>query len=625
MDHIEELQQRLYTRNPDNLPQPKYGILHPIKQKAESTWGQSPVKKGSIVRHRTAAGYRRFFICTLLFFLAGLGVALFSYYRGAITVSSKNVDLSILGNAFVSGGDELPIQVEVANKNATDLVNAQLVLNYPKGATDQTGTDVVQLEQPLGTIASGKTKSQDFVAVLYGEQGTSRTITAKLTYQLAGSSATFEKDATFSVMISSSPVGLTVDAPTAVVSNQPFTITLHNSFSGDKLLNNVITRVDYPDGFVFQSATPAPSSGNNVWSLGDLQTGDERDITITGRLVGEVNDEKAFRIYIGTPESDTDTSIAVAYNSALATMHIVQPFISGALSVNGNSDDVIPLTVGDAVNGTIAWTNTSAYTVTNPTFTLTLAGNSIDTSSVTAPNAYYDATANTITWNADSDSAIASIAPGATGTLPFSFNTLTEVTGSRDVTLGLSVSGTFPDQGNAVQSIDTIDQKTVRFGSTIQFAAQSLYSIGAITNTGPYPPKANKATTYTIMWSILPSENAITDATASAILPSGVDWTGKTMPSTEDVTYNTATRTVTWNIGPLPATSGTPASRSASFQVQVKPTTSEIGNPLDLLGQTTVTATDSVTQTPITTTRAALTTKLDTDPAYTTGKDLVVP
>ncbi len=623
IDHIAELQKRLYTRDPDNAPKRKYGILHPIKTSAQSTWGETELPEEKVVHHRTARGYKRFFVGALLFFLAALGVALFSLYRGALTLSSKNVDVMILGNSFVAGGEELPIQVEIANKNAADLVDATLTLYYPKGATDETGTDVVRIERPMGTIGSGKTKSEEFTVILYGEQGISRTLTATLSYKLAGSSASFEKESTFSVMVSSSPVGLTVDAPTGVVSGQPFTLTIRNTFSGDKLLPNVIARIEYPNGFVFQSTNQEPVSGTNVWNLGDLEKGDERTITVTGKIIGEVLDEKAFRIYIGTPEDESSSKIAVAYNSALATLRVIEPFLAGTITVQQQGDDIIALRIGDTINGVVSWVNNSAFTITKPTFTLQLGGAPIDPSSISAPNSYYDDVTDSIIWNSDSNTSLAFLGPGVKGELPFSFKPLGAT--NSDVTLGLSLTGTIPDQGNIVQSIDTIDQKIVRFASSIQFAAQSLYSIGPITNSGPYPPKADMETSYTLRWTILPTDNPLAAVTASAILPPSVTWTGNIVPSTETITYNADTRVLTWNIGPLPKATSTAKSKSVSFQVKVKPTKSQVGSTVSLLGETIVSATDTVTETTIESKKPPLTTRFDTDPIYTEGADRVVP
>ena len=193
IDHIEELQKRLYARDPESVPKQKFGILRPVKQTVNSTWGEKDIPKNRGPQKIATTGYRRLFIFSFIFFLIALGLALFSVFRGAITLSSKNVDLTVLGNSFVAGGEELPIQVEIANKNSSDLVDAVLTLEYPKGATDETGTETARLVENLGTIAAGKSRSAAFSTVLYGEQGLSRTINATLAYHLAGSTATFEK------------------------------------------------------------------------------------------------------------------------------------------------------------------------------------------------------------------------------------------------------------------------------------------------------------------------------------------------------------------------------------------------------------------------------------------------
>jgi hypothetical protein len=130
---------------------------------------------------------------------------------------------------------------------------------------------------------------------------------------------------------------------------------------------------------------------------------------------------------------------------------------------------------------------------------------------------------------------------------------------------------------------------------------------------------------YTLTWTVLPTDNPLAAVTASAILPPSVTWTGTIVPSTETISYSADTGVVTWNIGSLPKATSTPKSRTVSFQVKVKPTKSQVGSPLTLLGETIVTATDTVTQTTIETKKPGLTTRFDTDPIYTEGADRVVP
>ncbi len=626
IDHIGDLQQRLYARDPENIPKRKFGILRPIKQNISSTWGEAEVPHERARHPKLSAGYKRFFIFSFIFFIIGLGIALYSIYHGSITLSSKNVEVKILGNSFVGGGEELPIQIEITNKNAVDLTNTILSIDYPRGATDQSGSDVMHIEKQLGTIGSGKTKSEEVTVVLYGEQGLSRSIKARVSYQLAGSSSTFQREQDFAVIISSSPVTLTADGPSAIVSSQPFTLTIRNNFTGDKALNDVITRVEYPNGFVFKSADPAPVSGNNVWSLGDLEKGTERIIKIQGRLMGEENDEKSFRIYTGTPESATDRRLAVTFNSVLHPIILAQPFISAEIAINGDKNDVVPISTGATVTGTIHWKNNSPLSVVKPLFTLLLGGEGIDVNALKVDNGYYNALDHTITWTPESDNALTVIAPGQEGDLMFTFPTKQVRPGAPDMVFSLSVSGVFPDRDYFQQTIDMIDQKTVRFASTLQFAAQSLYSIGPIKNTGPYPPKADIETTYTLTWTVRPSENALTNVQATAALPNGVIWSGVVVPQSELITYNTESKVVTWNIGTLPKANGSALQKkTVSFQVKARPTRASIDSDIMLLGETMVTATDTAANAPLTTTRPPLTTRLDSDPVYTPGGERVLP
>lgn len=623
IDHIADLQQRLYARDPESVPKRTFGILRPLKNKVDSKWGQDDLPKQGRSRHRGAQGYKKLFIFSFLFFLLALGAALFSLYRGAVTLSSKNVEMTILGNSFVAGGEALPIQVDVVNKNAADLVDAQITLSYPKGSVDGGEADLERVVESLGTIPSGKTKTQAFSVVLYGEQGISRTITASLQYKLAGSNTTFVKETPFSVMINSSPVALTVDAPTSTATNQPFLMTIHTTFTGDTLLNNAVVRVDYPNGYVFSSASPAPDSGSNVWSLGDLVKGTERTITIKGKLVGDEQDEKAFHIYVGSKMSDTDPRIAVSYNSVLHSVTIAQPFIAGAISVGGQQSDVIALPSGADISGMVRWTNNSPIAITNPVFSLALSGDSIDTDTVEADDGTYDEAEKTIVWSSETSRDLSRIESGAQGVLPFHFSPKPGM--ASDITLALSVAGTFPDRDFFQDAISNIDQKVIRFSSTLQFASQATYSTGPLKNTGPFPPRVGKDTTYTITWIMRPVDHPLSKAVATAVLPLGVIWTGVTAPQSEALSYDAASRTVTWNIGTVPKMVSTGVNRTASFQVKVTPTKQQLDSELDLLGETSVSARDEVAGTPLSLTRPAVTSRLSTDPAYSVGKEKVLP
>jgi hypothetical protein len=95
-----------------------------------------------------------------------------------------------------------------------------------------------------------------------------------------------------------------------------------------------------------------------------------------------------------------------------------------------------------------------------------------------------------------------------------------------------------------------------------------------VTAGGPVPPKVGVQSTYSVVWTVTNTGNAMGNSRVSAILPSYVTYLSKTSAS-EDVTYNDSARTVTWNIGDL---SGGDA-RSAGFQVAFIPSISQAGTP----------------------------------------------
>ncbi len=624
MDHISDLQKRLYTRDPDNVPKRRFGILRPVKQNVNSAWGKTEVEDINITRKSGLRGIKRFFVFSLIFFILALGALAFSVFRGAVTLSSKNVDLEIAGNTFVSGGEELPIKIEVLNKNSADLLNVVLVLNYPRGAVDMEEGDTVRVERKLGVIPGGKGRAENFSVVLHGEQGMLHNIKAVLTYNLDGSSAVFQKESSFDVLINASPIELTFDAPVAISPDQTFTMTLRNRFMGENLLPNVRVRVDYPNGFIYQSSVPAPISGDNIWTLGDLQSGNEQVVYIRGRIVGQIGDEKSFRVYVGTPENEIDNKIDLTYSSTIHTLQLSRPFIASNIFVNGESEDVVAVPIGQNVNGSISWENASGERITDAVFELLVEGEGADFSRFNASSGYFDRPSRTVFWNSQSNPALSVVQPGQRGQLSFNFPML-QNSNLSDIKLTLSIRGVFPDRGYTEERISSIDEISIRHASHIQFASQAFYSIGPIQNMGPFPPKAGEDTTYTITWTARPSENALSNYVVTANLPEGVVWKNIYTPQSERLSYNPESRTILWDAGSMPKIGNTSYSKSVTFQVQIRPTTEMIDSEVPLLGRANINAHDVSANVPITASRSDLTTRLSSDPAYTPGKEKVLP
>jgi len=93
-------------------------------------------------------------------------------------------------------------------------------------------------------------------------------------------------------------------------------------------------------------------------------------------------------------------------------------------------------------------------------------------------------------------------------------------------------------------------------------------------------------------------------------LPSYVSWDNKNSNTTGNLEYDEQNNKVIWQIGRLPLSA---SNVKAEFNIKITPTSSDLNKILVLLPATLVSAIDSETQTAITKTMTAQTTKLKDD------------
>jgi hypothetical protein len=65
--------------------------------------------------------FKKFFIGSIIFFVVAAGFAMIKIFGGSNTVSNDNIEISILGNSFTPGGEELPLQVVFVATDAARL------------------------------------------------------------------------------------------------------------------------------------------------------------------------------------------------------------------------------------------------------------------------------------------------------------------------------------------------------------------------------------------------------------------------------------------------------------------------------------------------------------------------
>jgi len=608
-DGVEHLKDKLYSREHQSPMEDVRSPLSESETHVPVAWEAPPPaqKSGNRVfeggmdtaEHKGGMSFStKFLFGSIAFFVVAAGAAAYFFFGGGNFVSPSNIDLQIIAPSLVDGGSQVEIQVIITNRNSAALQLADLVLNYPQGT--RSAADVTKPlqsdRQSLGTIASGQSVKRTASAVLYGQEGSTQSVHVALEYSIAGSNAVFVREGDVSFTLGSSPVSISVAAPANATAGQSFALDVTVQSNSQASVDNVALEAQYPFGFSIKSANPQADSGS-LWHLGTMAPGTSKVVHIVGTLEGQDGDERVFRFLAGSEADQTAARIKVPFLNVPTSITVSRPFISGTLTVAGKTGDTVSVAPGQNIQGSVAWRNNLTDPVTNLEVELKFAGPVLDSGSVQSPNGFYQSSNNTITWTSAQDPSLAQVAPGAQGTLNFSFATLPPGTGGTiytnpKVTLTLGIKGT-RGSDQAAESVTAADTTDVVLGSLLSLEAQSQYNQGPYNNSGPTPPRAESPTTYTVTWTAKNSSNAIASANTTAVLPTYVAY----IVGQSGISYDAASRTVRWDIGELKAGTGyTSAAKAGSFQVTLNPSVSQVGQTPALTGSAVLSGTDRFAQ-----------------------------
>ncbi|MFA6301092.1 MAG: hypothetical protein WC609_01940 [Candidatus Paceibacterota bacterium] len=638
LNRIEDLKSKLFRKNYQTKIKHRNIYSHSYRKEVPDSWKEESTGEmgaGEKFFMKTS-WFKKFFIFSIIFFVLTIGYGAYIFFAGGNVVSNDNIDISILGNNFTAGGEDLSLIVGVTNKNNASLELVDLVAEYPKGGSADLSSDTERIRVSLGTIPAGAVRNENIKVVLFGEQGSVRPIKISIEYRVAGSNAIFVKDKLFEVTISSTPINLSVDAPTTITPNQEIVLKVKETLnSTTETAKGVLLLVDYPVGFSFIKAEPAPSSGNNVWNLGDLAPGVEHNVTITGKMIDVFDgEEKTFNVSTGSQSDKDKNVIGVVFNAIKSMVTVKKPFVDANLYINGISQREYAVNTKTPITGEIRYVNNLDTKIESLRIVAKLTGNAFDRRSVKVQNGFYDSTNDTITWDQSSKDALGEINPGDSGTVNFSITPLTLYSSSGGMlsdpttNIEIDISGKQSTGGFATTELQNSSSAIVRTISDVGFSAKALYYSGPFVNTGPIPPVAEKATTYTITWTLSNTSNSISKVQINSTLPPWVTFLGQISPSGEDLVYNSSTKGIVWNVDRIPRGTGiTTAARSVSFQVSFTPSLSQVdSDPPIIINDAILTGHDDFANVDVKVNKINLSTRLNDDPMFpANGGQVVAP
>ena len=593
---LERLQKKLNSREGGRSVQ--RSPLHGRRSSAQREWTKSdrPSKKVRRVNWLEFA-----FIGSIVFFIGAAVFAGFLFFSGNNTVSTRNVAIAIDGPTEIRAGDVLPLQVVITNRNSVPMQLTDLVVEFPPGTRSETDVTVQlpRIRETLGTIEPGESVNRTIRSVVFGQADTNLEIKVSVEYRVPSSNAIFLSEGSYTLPISQSPASITVDSLKEIVSGQETALTVTITSNIDDVLSNMLLVADYPPGFSFSSASPAPISGSDTWRLGDIEKGGKRTITLRGTFSGEDGDERVVHFTAGTQNENVEDEIAAPLATNDISLKLAKPFVSLVLSINGNVSTEYTANRGGTIRGDIRWTNNLPTRAQDVEIEVKLNGAVLDRNSVVADRGFWRSANNTIVWSRETDPSLADVAPGASGVLSFSFAPRSKEDGvfkNPEINLTATVRARRVAESQVPEVIESSTAARILVQTDLSLQG------GVAHASGPLPPKADAESTYTVSWTVTNSANSLANTSVSAILPSYVRFIGGL--SGGDISYNPIGGVVTWNIGDLDAG----GSRAASFQIAVTPSLSQVSTQPTLVSDQRVFGFDRFTRTQIERTAPALNT-----------------
>jgi Domain of unknown function DUF11 len=533
--------------------------------------------------------------------------------------AGPNVGIEFTKPDQVLVGDQFVLMVSPANYSQSILKNATLSVSLPDNVSfvgQSSGQRVMQ--QTVGDLGPGSVTPQQVNLIVTGDPNSVKHVEVKLTYGTdASPNAQFETDSGVDLVVGGPAISLTVNAPQTVFSGQDFTITVTYTNNTSHSFNGVALALQYPPAFTFTGSSMAPASaGNNSWNIGTIAPAGTGSIMITGNITGP---ESGTYTLDGTLRGSVEGN-TYSLSEGSASLVLGASPLSLSVTLNGTPDYVSQ--PNDNLTYVITYTNNSSASFQNLVIKATLTGALFDFSSVTT-NGSFSSRTDTVTWNAANAPALLNLAPSQSGSVTLNVRTISSypirLVSDKNYTLALNVQVSSPTVPPGIAASSTVSAVGVenKIGGAITLASEGFWRDAAsgILNSGPYPPKVDQATEYTIHWIITNYATDATNVTVSSSLQSGTTCTGeiKSNVSTAPV-CNAANGSVTWTIPFIPATTGiTGPPAEAIIQVENTPAVNQVGQAVTLMGPAALSATDAFTSSTLTASARAVTTDLPND------------
>lgn len=556
--------------------------------------------------------------------VAGIAYFVYIYFFG-MNNDSSSLEIKISAPEKILAGEDISYKVEYHNPSKFILTKVHLEIQYPENFILSNSSVAPQSGNygwELPDINPGATAYLVINGKIINKPDSVNVISGRLSYMPLNYSSQFKKEASASTVVSG--LGFQVDLQYSNTSflNQENTMNLifsdvKNNYLGD--FNLSFSLPEETNAAVASTTSSDISStltkkisiskiGGASWQISNLsQELGVQEVPLTYRIGSKLdNPEISVRL-----EKKLEDGQSYIFWEETFKPELVKSDLNLTLFINGSKSDNA-LNFGQALNYTLSYNNKGDNTFKEVVIMAALSGDFLDFNSLQMEKSG-GIRGNTIIWTKKEIPELSEIKPGQEGEINFSLNLLpykeTDLGKNFEVTsyaqYGVNNQATKGEENKSNTIISKINSD-LSLDEEIRYFNEDNQPVGS----GPLPPKVSEKTSFKVYWVVKNNLHELTNTKVVFDLPDNVSWDNNSNTNVGNISYNEATRQISWEIGRLPVSV---YRADAEFNISITPNENDRNKILILSIGSTVSASDTETKNIITKKSGAKTTKLEDD------------
>jgi len=501
-----------------------------------------------------------------------IGLSAWFWWRN---IYSRDVlKLEILAASEAEAGQQIDYIIRYKNNGSTRLENPRLVFEFPENtvmAEELRSSEddriilrgVNRVEVGLDEISPGEERTEELTGYIFGREGATATAKATMYFKPKNLNVEYDAETTHTIQITGVPITFDFHLPSRVDAEKEFSFDINYYSRIDYPISNLRVKIDYPSEFAFSQSRPSPSFEDSEWEIGVLNKNEGARIEISGSLKGEPSQIRVFRANLGFWQDDR----FVLLKESTRGTEIATPLLYITYRINEKVQHVA--SPGEYLHYEIFFRNTGNDPLENLFMTVKLDRDLLDFDRVQIEEGVFQRGTGTIIWDSKDISELGLLSPMQEGKVSFWAKVKDDV---EKINPEIEVE----------TSLSQIRKRiTTKVNTEMTFSQGVFFGKGPFDNYGPQPPRAGFSTSYTVNWKIKNTSSEVKDLKAVATLPQGVRLSGEIYPDDAQITFDSGSREVVWNIESISPQS----EKETYFQIIFDPTSEQRGDTAELISE----------------------------------------